>query len=244
VGILGFKARIVKAAFFGIYSLMIRISKRSPMNLKKKIFYFHGLLFANLDHKDVNTVAIDKRIEKIRSGDEAPLKEIYQSYRSEFLAWISKFGALDGSEANEVYHLTMVAFFENVKKGKLVTLDSSLKTYIFGIGKNKLKEYKRLYAENAISLSSIPVDIAEPSNMEVDIEQKEAQQRINIGLAKLGEPCKSILAGFYLDGMSMEDLANKFNYKSAKVAKNLKYKCLQRLKKFMTSLLIQRNNGK
>ena len=188
-----------------------------------------------MNHKDVNTVAKDKRIEQIKSGDEAPLKEIYLSYRSEFLSWVAKYRGLSGSAANEVYHLTMVTFFENVKKGKLVTLDSSLKTYIFGIGKNKVKEFKRLYAENTISLSAMPSEPADASFRDESVENEDLQQLVNLGLAELGEPCNAILASFYLEGLSMEDLAERYNYKNAEVAKNLKYKCLQRLKKILKS---------
>jgi hypothetical protein len=54
-------------------------------------------------------------------------------------------------------------------------------------------------------------------------------------LNSLGEPCKSLLEGYYLKKMDMAALANEFGYTNADNAKNQKYKCLMRLKKLFFS---------
>jgi hypothetical protein len=54
---------------------------------------------------------------------------------------------------------------------------------------------------------------------------------IGKSLEDLGEPCRSLIEGFYIHDLSMEDLRDKHGYTSADNAKNQKYKCLQRLKK-------------
>jgi hypothetical protein len=50
-------------------------------------------------------------------------------------------------------------------------------------------------------------------------------------LNSLGEPCKSLLEGFYIKDLDMQTLAKDFGYTNADNAKNQKYKCLMRLKK-------------
>ncbi len=50
-------------------------------------------------------------------------------------------------------------------------------------------------------------------------------------LNSLGEPCKSLLEGYYLKKLDMQELAKSFGYTNADNAKNQKYKCLTRLKK-------------
>jgi hypothetical protein len=50
-------------------------------------------------------------------------------------------------------------------------------------------------------------------------------------LNSLGEPCKSLLEGYYLKKLDMNALAAEFGYTNADNAKNQKYKCLMRLKK-------------
>ena len=54
-------------------------------------------------------------------------------------------------------------------------------------------------------------------------------------LNSLGEPCKSLLQGYYLKKMDMNALAAEFGYTNADNAKNQKYKCLMRLKKLFFS---------
>jgi DNA-directed RNA polymerase specialized sigma24 family protein len=54
-------------------------------------------------------------------------------------------------------------------------------------------------------------------------------------LNSLGEPCKSLLEGYYLKDLDMQTLAKDFGYTNADNAKNQKYKCLMRLKKLFFS---------
>ena len=50
-------------------------------------------------------------------------------------------------------------------------------------------------------------------------------------MAKIGEPCKSLLDAYYIQKKSMLDIAADFGYTNADNAKTQKYKCLIRLKK-------------
>lgn len=50
------------------------------------------------------------------------------------------------------------------------------------------------------------------------------------------EPCRSLLFAFYVQNKSMEELAEEMNYKNADTVKNVKYKCLQRLRKLCDGL--------
>jgi hypothetical protein len=50
-------------------------------------------------------------------------------------------------------------------------------------------------------------------------------------MAKIGEPCKSLLEAFYINKKQMQEIALEFKYTNADNAKTQKYKCLVRLKK-------------
>ena len=50
-------------------------------------------------------------------------------------------------------------------------------------------------------------------------------------MAKIGEPCKSLLEAFYINKKQMQEIAHEFKYTNADNAKTQKYKCLVRLKK-------------
>ena len=66
----------------------------------------------------------------------------------------------------------------------------------------------------------------------MDLGKKDAAFAImDRALNSLGEPCKSLLEGYYINKKGMQELAADFGYTNADNAKNQKYKCLLRLKK-------------
>ena len=68
---------------------------------------------------------------------------------------------------------------------------------------------------------------------ELDVHEKRNADLIVMesALAKIGEPCKSLLEAYYLQKKSMPEIADFFGYTNADNAKTQKYKCLVRLKK-------------
>jgi hypothetical protein len=87
---------------------------------------------------------------------------------------------------------------------------------------------------------STPLSTQEESiSVETDIEafeKKDAAYAImDRALNSLGEPCKGLLEGYYLNKKGMQELAAEFGYTNSDNAKNQKYKCLMRLKKLFFS---------
>ncbi len=83
---------------------------------------------------------------------------------------------------------------------------------------------------------SAPLSTEEESvSVETDMDdfaKKDAAFAImDRALNSLGEPCKSLLEGYYLNKKDMQALAAEFGYTNSDNAKNQKYKCLMRLKK-------------
>ena len=71
------------------------------------------------------------------------------------------------------------------------------------------------------------IEIHEKRNAEYEIMER--------ALSSLGEPCKSLIEGYYLKKMDMQAIAKEFGYTNADNAKNQKYKCFMRLKKLFFS---------
>ncbi len=128
----------------------------------------------------------------------------------------------------------MLTISLKAQKGTLDVKESSLKTYIYGVAKNKYKEFKRansqyLHVEDG-TLDHIPeADLDTSNETEVALVRK--------CLTELGEPCKSVLELYYFHGMSMEEIRKHLVYKNSQTTKNMKYKCLLRLReKFQREL--------
>ncbi len=168
-------------------------------------------------------------IDKIKSGDENELASIYKEHRSEFLFWVTKNYRCNLEEAKDAYQFSILAFYENVANNKLVHLRSSIKTYLFAIGKNKILEKKK--TDSRYDRDYDEVDLVMEEASEEVVEKERHLKLVEKCLEKLGDPCRSMLELYYHNKMSMEEITTTLNYKNANTAKNLKYKCMNRLKR-------------
>jgi RNA polymerase sigma factor (sigma-70 family) len=176
----------------------------------------------------------DALIAAIRSGDERALAHLYR------LHWpmVSHFVLQNsGSEddAQDVYQEGVMVFYEKVRDNSL-ELSCQIKTYLYAV-------CRRLWLKRLTSKSRFGVRLLDDeehgpylnTGAEEDVLAAEEQDRrfatMSEALNHLGEPCRSLLEGFYLHDKSMQDLTAEFGYTNADNAKNQKYKCLVRLKK-------------
>lgn len=169
-------------------------------------------------------------IEKIRNGDKAQLETIYKTHKIEFVNWITSQYNCSEEDAKDIYQFAIITFYENIRNEKLSELNSSVKTYLFAIGKHKALEQKKA----AVKYRYIQEN-QEPRMPDIgkwdDELYEESLQLVERCLNKLGEPCKSLLELYYFHGLSMEEIADKMNYKNRFTSKNLKYKCVNRLRR-------------
>ena len=167
-------------------------------------------------------------ITKIKEGNEAGLVEVYQRYRPSFVQWAQGSYKVDEDTAADVFQDAVVCLYRNIVKGKLESLTSSLKTYLFAIGKNILR--KKLQTQ--VALDSDDLWIVENLQAEpIDHFAENDRQRFVARLMDtLGEPCKSILRYYYFKGFSMESIARAMDYKNENVVKTQKLRCLTTLK--------------
>jgi DNA-directed RNA polymerase specialized sigma24 family protein len=133
----------------------------------------------------------------------------------------------DEDDAKDVYQATIISFYENIMMGRLSELKSTVKTYLFAIGKYKVLELQR--KQGRFSALGIVPDV-------IDDENDEPVDPALVNLAvesldRLGEPCKTLLKEFYFHRSTMAAIVAKLGYRNEDAAKSQKYKCLLRLKK-------------
>lgn len=167
-------------------------------------------------------------IKKIKANENAALKEIYQKHRDACVQWLKHEYVFSNDDAVEIFQLAVIILYDNVRAGKLTNLSSSIKTYLFGIARNKAMELIRSHKHQT------NIDVVQVVSTYVASEYEEEDGIENIALAskaleKLGDPCKSLLTQFYYHNKSMDEITTTMNYKNADTTKNQKYKCLKRL---------------
>ena len=173
-----------------------------------------------------------KLLTLLRKGDEKAILKVYEFYREEFLSWGSKQYSLDQDESADIFQDTVIVLYFNIQQDKIYDLTSSLKTYLFAIGKNlilkKLRKDKRMINVEDPHVYSSDLRIENP------FEVTERQKYIAKIIDSLGEPCISILKYFYFNNFSMEAIAEKMGYKNQHVVKTIKRRCMKTLKSKVT----------
>ncbi|MBK8504268.1 MAG: sigma-70 family RNA polymerase sigma factor [Saprospiraceae bacterium] len=170
-------------------------------------------------------------IDDIRVGKSSSLETLYIGERAAFLAWAQKHFQCQASDAKELYQVCILVTYDNIIQGKLIKINCAVRSYLCAVAKNKWKELQRAKMKTR--------NLDQDQLMQIIDEQDHCpypEQMVNQltkGLSRLGNACQKVLEAFYYQKFSMMEICENLGYKNADTAKNLKYKCLQRLKKIM-----------
>ncbi|MCD8032505.1 MAG: sigma-70 family RNA polymerase sigma factor [Bacteroides sp.] len=171
----------------------------------------------------------DKKVLSLLHVDKASdITFVYELYWEEFIRFAMKNFSVSPDEVVDVYQESFLALYRNVSQGKLTALSSSLKTYMFQIGKHQLLKLCRQkkgepLTENVELSGDFPEDTGDPDWM----RKQEIANRV---IAGLEEPCHTVLTLYYWHRKSMKEIADALQYKNDQVAKNKKGSCLKKLK--------------
>lgn len=173
----------------------------------------------------------DQFIDGLRSGNNEVLSALYKKYYTIVLKFIVNNSGTEEA-AQDIYQETVIVLYENAQKPAF-SLNCQLQTYIYSVAKRLwLKQLKKngktflFKEEEENEVVDVSSDLSEHQIKEQEIE------KMNRSLEELGEPCATLIKDFYVHKLGMDEIADKFGYTNADNAKNQKYKCLQRLKKY------------
>jgi RNA polymerase sigma-70 factor (ECF subfamily) len=168
-------------------------------------------------------------LEKLRNGDESPIYELYKLYRDEFIVWSKSTYKATDDQAKDAFQEAVLDFHQNVISGHLTELSSTIKTYLFQIGKHKLlniqKKESRMTYHEALHL----IDNGEMGSFMEEEQKAYSQERISKAIEKLPEDCQKVLKFYYFSEYDMESIAREMNYKNADTAKSKKSLCMKNL---------------
>jgi RNA polymerase sigma factor (sigma-70 family) len=176
-------------------------------------------------------------LDKIKQGDDAWIREAYREYRQGFARWIRKQFLVPEEVAADLFQSALLTLCENVKSGRLTELTSSLQTYLFAIGKNKAHEYlKQQQRQQNISVYDFSLLYNEADEGGQTSESQSLMTHLLDVVSRLGQPCLPLLHLFYYENKSWEEISGMLGYKTVNSAKNMKYKCMQKIKEMMAAV--------
>lgn len=173
----------------------------------------------------------NQHIDALKRDDHYRTKELYGRHRDEFFAFSKKYN-IDKSDCADIYQEAFIAMRKHAISGRLQSVSSSFKTYLFGIGKhliyNKLKDYASKSSYNSrLHNADTDYDIIQVEDeKELTVEQKLLRHYFK----KLGKSCQQMLTLSFYRGLTNEEIAKQHGYESEAVVRSQKSRCLKTLK--------------
>lgn len=168
-------------------------------------------------------------INKLKQGDENVLINLYSNHRDEFIFWSHKNFGTQTEQAKDAFQEAILDFHQNVISGRLTELSSTIKTYLFQIGKHKIlniqKKERRMTYHDALHL----IENGEAEKFMEEENKEYTQEQISKAIENLPEDCQRVLKLFYFSEYDMESIAREMNYKNADTAKSKKSLCMKNL---------------
>ena len=170
-------------------------------------------------------------LDKLKHGSDDVLIELYKLYRNEFIHWAFINYNVPSDDAKDLFQESIIAFYDNVKSGRLKELSSDVKTYIFQIGKFKILNFLKKHNRRVTYSDFDVLKVVEPTEntMEDKAEQEFIKATVRKFLDEQCEDCKKVLELYYFNEMDMKSIAKEMGYKNADVAKKKKYECFKKL---------------
>lgn len=173
-------------------------------------------------------------INRLKTDREKCLEELYTLYRKDFTDWACHKFVCEPEEAEDVFQDSLIIFYENVLSGKLQTLTSSLRTYLFAIGKHKILRNKKNSLLYANVDDIFDINLIEISNDSLE-DAEQRHQAVHDAIVQLGPDCRKVIELFYYQELNMTQVAKNMNYKNENVAKVKKASCMRKLASFLKS---------
>lgn len=170
---------------------------------------------------------------RLRAGDKGALEEIYRKFRPSFIKWITYSHKCSHEQAVDIFQYAILSFYENVLEDVIEEMnDAGIKTYLYSIGKNKLLSDSR--RDSKLSFNEEYEDHLLLEDLDDGKQDSEARiKKVKSVIETLQNPCADILRLFYFNNLSNDEIAEILGYKNGNTVKNLKYKCIQRIKRLL-----------
>jgi len=181
-----------------------------------------------IEREDIQDVKGRELYSRYLSGDDNAFEEFVELYEDELSRFINSIV----KDYHETKHLTIETFAQLVLNKKKFEGKSSIKTYLFAIGKNLSNRYlKKRINEQHIPYDGVMEALLHNEEMAYQyLEREEDKQHLHEVMLDLKEDYRTILLLLHFEDMSYAQAAKEMN-KSEKQINNLAYRAKATLKK-------------
>ena len=164
-----------------------------------------------------------KILQLFKNGQRSKaFQELYKLYPRIEKLILSKGGTKP--DASDVFQEALIILNRNLEKTDF-TLTASFYTYLYSVSRFIWKDHQKQFSKQELhELKPYEVLIFH------GVLEEQKYQFAEKAFRELGERCQQLLQRFYLKKMSFKAIAEVMQFKSERIAKNQKYKCLQKAK--------------
>ena len=179
----------------------------------------------------------------IREGDAKFLEWLYTDNRQSFVFWAAQTYSCEETTAVEIYQKAFTILYTNARDGKLVELTSTVKTYLFSIGKNLFRELFRSKHNQTVQIDDVGHTVIEGSNLDHKLndtyQSNHYKNLVKSLLDEIGDPCRQLLKLVFIDGYSTEAVVREMNYSDERVVRKRKSLCLKKMREIVNDKNIE-----
>lgn len=167
----------------------------------------------------------------LKSGDTAPLKFLFEEYGGYCQRLLRQQTGCSAEEASDVLTDALLVFRRNAIEEKVLVVNHP-KTYLYTIcyylyrARVRQQGQRAKHYEEIARISDIRQDAHE--ELETEVAQQVVRQQALTAFQRLGERCRQLLHDFYVDGKSLQEIAQQRQAESTNAVKNARYRCFER----------------
>ena len=172
----------------------------------------------------------------LRNGNYGRIDELYRDHRDAFVAYAGRQLNCPEEDAADCFQDAVIVFYKNVRSGRLSELTSSIRTYLFAVGK------RLVYRRNQQRRRELPTDHEDghktagddPEALDLSLlnryEDDHRRQQLAAAIGRLGEACRKILTLKYYHNYPHESIQTALGYSSPGAVRIKAMRCLDKLK--------------
>ncbi|GAB4033433.1 RNA polymerase sigma factor [Spirosoma jeollabukense] len=168
----------------------------------------------------------------LKRRDESAYQLFYADVFPKFQYWILRNNGTD-MDAEDAFQKGLMNFLLNLESGKYefqestrvttVAFEYCKKVWFTELGSARLK-YRGVMPDH--------IDTADTRDVIKDLERKDTINSVQLALRQLKEDCRKLLEWFYVDDVSLREIADRLGMKEESI-KSKRYQCAEKLKGFL-----------
>lgn len=171
----------------------------------------------------------EKILKAFKREDQVIMKAFYDNQKEAFLSFIMGKFSMSADHAAILFQDSFTTLYLNIRKGSLeLPLKSSLRTYLFSLGKYKALNNIR-NQKNKSFVDEIPDEAVLPQ-VERMLEIEETKKKTKALLERIGEPCRKLLTYLFIEEKDYEEVGRLLGIEKSGTLRKRKFDCLKKMR--------------